>query len=67
MNAREIKLKTIYDRYNEINELLSSEEVASDPKKVAKLSKEEASLKEAYDIYLKYTAPFPGGCRYKLR
>ena len=56
MNAREIKLKTIYDRYNEINELLSSEEVASDPKKVAKLSKEEASLKEAYDIYLKYTA-----------
>lgn len=54
MNAREIKLQSIEDRYNEINNLLSQEEVASDPKMVTKLSKEEASLKEAYDAYQKY-------------
>lgn len=54
MNAREIKLQSIEDRYNEINDLLGKEEVASDPKMVTKLSKEEASLKEAYDAYQHY-------------
>ena len=48
------KLKNLSDRYLEITELLTQEEVVSDIKKLTELSKEQARLKEAYDLYEKY-------------
>ena len=59
MDAKIIKLQEIEKRYLEINDLLMQEENASDVKKYTKLSKEQASLKaayEAYQNYKKYTA-----------
>ena len=48
------RLKAIEKRYNEIAEELSSKEVLSDIKKTTVLSKEQASLKEAYEAYQTY-------------
>ncbi|MBQ2233288.1 MAG: peptide chain release factor 1, partial [Erysipelotrichaceae bacterium] len=59
MDAKIIKLQEIEKRYLEINDLLMQEENVSDVKKFTKLSKEQASLKaayEAYQNYKKYTA-----------
>ena len=59
MDAKIIKLQEIEKRYLEINDLLMQEENASDVKKYTKLSKEQASLRaayEAYQNYKKYTA-----------
>ena len=64
MDAKIIKLQEIEDRYNEINELLMSEEVASDVKRYTKLSKGQAQLKAPYDAfqnYKKYTAIIEDG------
>lgn len=50
------RLEATKARYNEINELLGSDEVASDVAKLTKLNKEMASLQEAalkYEEYLK--------------
>ncbi len=54
MDARIVKLESIEKRYDEINDLLIDEEVIKDQKKVTKLSKEQASLREAYLAYQKY-------------
>lgn len=51
MDARIIKLQNIETRYDEITELLSSEDIVKDMKQVTKLSKEQASLREAYLAY----------------
>ena len=59
MDAKIIKLQEIEKRYLEINDLLMQEDNASDVKKYTKLSKEQASLRaayEAYQNYKKYTA-----------
>ena len=59
MDAKIIKLQEIEKRYLEINDLLMQEENASDVKKYTKFSKEQASLRaayEAYQNYKKYTA-----------
>ena len=48
------RLKAIEEKYNELSEELSKQEVLSDIKKTLELSKEQASLKEAYDAYQKY-------------
>lgn len=48
------KLKGIYDRYLQINDLMISDEVISDVKLLAKLAKEQASLKQQYEAYEKY-------------
>ena len=48
------RLKAIEEKYNELSEELSKPEVLSDIKKTLELSKEQASLKEAYDAYQKY-------------
>lgn len=59
MDAKIIKLQEIEKRYLEINDLLMQEDNVSDVKKFTKLSKEQASLKaayEAYQNYKKYTA-----------
>ena len=54
MDAKIIKLQEIEKRYLEINDLLMSEEIASDVKKYTKLSKEQAQLKASYDAYQNY-------------
>lgn len=54
MDARVIKLESIEKRYNEINDLLSSDEIVSDPKMITKLSKEQASIRDAYETFQHY-------------
>jgi len=48
------RLQIIEERYNEITNLLSSSEVISNIKEMTSLSKEQASLKEAYEAYQQY-------------
>ena len=48
------RLKAIEEKYNELTATLSKPEVLSDIKKTLELSKEQASLKEAYDAYQNY-------------
>ena len=48
------RLEAIEKRYNELSELLMSQEVISDIKKTLELTKEQTSLKEGYEIYNKY-------------
>lgn len=54
MNSMIEKLKVINKRYLELNDLLVSEAVISNPKEIAKLAKEQASLSQAVDAYNKY-------------
>ena len=54
MDAKIIKLQEIEKRYLEINDLLMNEDIVSDVKKYTKLSKEQASLKAAYEAYQNY-------------
>ena len=54
MDAKIVKLQEIEKRYNEISELLSRDDIAQDPKQFTKLSKEQASLKGAFDAYQEY-------------
>lgn len=53
MDAMLQRLEGMYQRYNEINDLLMDPEIVSKPKEMARLSKEQASLKGAVDSYLK--------------
>ncbi len=48
------RLNAIEERYNEINNELMNPEIVSDIKKTTELSKEQASLQEAYDAYQEY-------------
>ena len=48
------RLQAIEDRYNELALELVKPEVLSDIKKTTELSKEQASLKDAYEAYQKY-------------
>ena len=48
------RLKAIEEKYNELTTNLSKPEVLSDIKKTLELSKEQASLKDAYDAYQNY-------------
>ena len=48
------RLKAIENRYNELTDLLMSSEVIADIKKTLELTKEQASLKDGYEIYNKY-------------
>lgn len=48
------RLIAIEEKYNELSRELSSPDVLSDIKKTTALSKEQASLKEAYDAYQTY-------------
>ena len=45
------RLQSIEERYNEINEEMMSPEIVSDPKRLAKLGKEQASLKQSVEAY----------------
>ncbi|SJZ39896.1 peptide chain release factor 1 [Anaerorhabdus furcosa] len=51
MSAIIERLQKIEDRYNEINDLLISDEIISQPKLMGKLAKEQAGLKQAVDAY----------------
>ena len=48
------RLKNIETRYLEINNELSNPEVLSNIKETTKLSKEQALLKDAYNMYQEY-------------
>ena len=48
------RLENIKKRYDEINELLSSEEITSNIKKLTELSKEQATLRDAVDCFEEY-------------
>jgi len=48
------RLQNIENRYNELNEELMKPEVISDIKKTLSLTREQASLKDAYEIYQVY-------------
>ena len=54
MDAKIIKLESIEKRYLEIGEEMLKDEVVSNVKAFTKLSKEQASLKGAYDAYQEY-------------
>src|SRR5574344_2151582 len=45
------RLQTIENKYNELNNELMNPEVTKDIKKTLEISKEQAKLKDAYDIY----------------
>ncbi len=49
------KLKNLSDRYLEISNLLTQEEVVSDVKRLTELSKEQSRLKKAHELYEKYS------------
>lgn len=51
MDAMTTRLQQIEDRYNEINDLLISDEIISNPKLMGKLAKEQSGLKQAVDAY----------------
>lgn len=51
MDAMTTRLQQIEDRYNEINDLLISDEIISNPKQMGKLAKEQSGLKQAVDAY----------------
>ena len=48
------RLTNIENRYNEINEELMKPEVISNIKETLKLTKEQASLKDAYEAFQTY-------------
>ena len=48
------RLNVIEQKYKELQDELNTPEIASDIKKMLKLNKEAADLKEAYDAYQKY-------------
>lgn len=48
------RLQAIEERYNELTAELTNPEVLGDIKKTLKLSKEQASLKDAYEAYQEY-------------
>jgi peptide chain release factor 1 len=51
MDAINIKLQNIEDRYNELGNLLIQEEVYTDQKRMAKLGKEQSSLRQSYEAF----------------
>lgn len=50
------RLQALEDRYMKLNELLSDQEVISDPNKLREYSKEQAELEEPVEIYRSYKA-----------
>jgi len=48
------RLEAIETRYNELTDLLTEPEIISNIKKTLELTKEQASLREGYEVYVKY-------------
>ncbi len=55
MDAILKRLKGVHERFEEINQLLISDEVISNPKEMIKLGKEMSSLKQQDEAYLELT------------
>lgn len=51
MDALTSKLQEYENRYNEINDLMVSDDIINKPKEMAKLAKEQASIKQIVDAY----------------
>ncbi len=51
MNAMETRLEAMQHRFNEINDLLMTDEIMRNPKEMGKIAKEQAGLKQAVDAY----------------
>ena len=51
MDALIEKLQQYEQRYNQINDLLVSDDIISKPKEMTKLAKEQASIKQIVDAY----------------
>ncbi|MDO5084831.1 MAG: peptide chain release factor 1 [Erysipelotrichaceae bacterium] len=51
MDAIHVRLQKVEDRYLEINDQLISDEVIHQPKLMAKLAKEQASLRKVYEAF----------------
>jgi len=56
MDAQIVKLKEIEKEYDELSKQLMQEEIIADPKHFSKLSKQQASLRGAYEAYQRYKA-----------
>ena len=54
MDARETKLLSIEARYNELSDLLISDEVVSNVKLTTKYSKEQASIRDWFEAYQEF-------------
>lgn len=48
------RLQALADRYEKLSELLCDPDVATDPKRLRELSKEQSDLQEAYDAFIAY-------------
>jgi peptide chain release factor 1 len=48
------RLQALSDRYEKLSELLCDPDVASDPKRLRDLSKEQSDLQESHDTYTEY-------------
>ncbi len=48
------RLQALADRYEKLSELLCDPDVASDPKRLRDLSKEQSDLQDAYEAYTEY-------------
>lgn len=48
------RLQALADRYEKLSELLCDPDVASEPKRLRDLSKEQSDLQEAYEAYTEY-------------
>ncbi|SDS96029.1 bacterial peptide chain release factor 1 (bRF-1) [Paenibacillaceae bacterium GAS479] len=48
------RLQALADRYDKLSELLCDPDVASDPKRLRDLSKEQSDLQDAYNAYTEY-------------
>ncbi|GBU10950.1 peptide chain release factor RF-1 [Erysipelotrichaceae bacterium] len=54
------KLQSVEKRYEQLNELLSTPEIAADINKLRELSKEQASIRAIYEEYKKYAIVLTG-------
>lgn len=54
MNNMIDRLETIQKRYDEINEILMDPNIATDVKKMTEVTKEQATLENAYNLYQEY-------------
>ena len=48
------RLKTMENRYEELGHMLMDPDIGSDIKKMTEVTKEQASLQTAYDLYQEY-------------
>ena len=60
------RLKTMENRYEELGHMLMDPDIGSDIKKMTEVTKEQASLQAAYDLYQEYKEIEAGSCTTNL-